>query len=547
LHAGIPLTIVLLDLGITVIVICSARSAGRLFREHVRPQLRLHLQKQDTRKVLLHVADRSGLALIHQIHAHPRLHYRIVGVLSSDETMLDTRPGGILVMGGAEDAAMIARTTTATEVLVVAGSLSGKRFRKLLEECDELGIALKVITNVDDLVHNRTSSKTPGFQLRDVDIDDLLHRDPVVLDTPALAKFITGRTVMVTGAGGSIGSEICRQVLAFAPKTLLLVERAENNLFDIDRELRGRDTGTHIEPFLADITDEARLRQLFERHRPEILFHAAAHKHVPMMEANPGEALKNNVGGTRLLADLAHEFDLSSFVLISTDKAVNPSSIMGLSKQICETYVHALAQRSKTRLVVVRFGNVLGSTGSVVPIFQQQIRNGGPVTITHPEMRRYFMTIAEAAQLVLQAASMGKGGEIYELDMGEPVRILDLAEDMIRLSGLSREDIDIVFTGVRPGEKLFEELYLAEETTLTTSHPKVRCAYALTTSMQEARRLLGELELLAQESDPQEIHRRLRELLPSFKPQGATWHKEPAAVLRGPKSCPATAVETYSS
>jgi FlaA1/EpsC-like NDP-sugar epimerase len=332
---------------------------------------------------------------------------------------------------------------------------------------------------------------------------------------------------MVTGAGGSIGSEICRQILAFRPECLILVGRGENRIFAIDRELRGLNTSTTIVACIGDVTNRVRMEQIFQAHRPEVVFHAAAHKHVPLMEANVGEAIRNNVFGTKCVADLSDRFGVISFVLISTDKAVHPSSVMGATKQVAERYVHTLSQESATRFTVVRFGNVLGSAGSVVPIFQQQIRAGGPITITDPRMTRFFMTIPEASQLVIQAATMGAGGEIFVLEMGEPVKIVDLARDLIRLSGLPEHAIEITFTGVRPGEKLYEELYFDDEQTLPTSHPKLRAAYHRPYALAEVRRAIAQLERTV--NDPDELlRRRLREIVPEFNsPSGYAEEKGP--------------------
>jgi FlaA1/EpsC-like NDP-sugar epimerase len=314
---------------------------------------------------------------------------------------------------------------------------------------------------------------------------DLLGRSPVDLDTPELQRFLAGKRVMVTGAGGSIGSEICRQTMRFCPQRLMLVERAEGSLFEIDRELRHTWHGTDLRPIVADVCDGTRVAQVFRDQAPHVVFHCAAHKHVPMMEANPGEAVKNNVFGTKIVADAAATARSQAFVLVSTDKAVNPSSVMGATKRMAESYVQSMngvggrtvsanTPSPPTRFLVVRFGNVLGSSGSVVPIFQRQIEAGGPVTVTHPDMKRYFMTIPEASQLVMQAGAIGRGGEIFVLDMGSPVRILDLAEQLIRRNGLRPgEDIAIRFSGVRPGEKLFEELAGESETTRPTMHPKI--------------------------------------------------------------------------
>jgi FlaA1/EpsC-like NDP-sugar epimerase len=383
-----------------------------------------------------------------------------------------------------------------------------------MESCGNENIALKVIPAYDDLL-----ATTYSPQIRDVDINDLLRREPVQLNNDAISTLIAGRTVMVTGAGGSIGSEICRQALKFRPKTLLLVEQAENSLFMVEQEFRALRTEAHVVPCIADITDAARMGQIFRQHHPSIVFHAAAHKHVPMMEFNPGEAIKNNVLGTRQLAELADANGVQEFVMISTDKAVNPTSIMGVSKQLAERFVHAFSEVAGTKFVVVRFGNVLASNGSVVPIFQDQIRRGGPITVTHPEIQRFFMTIPEASQLVLQAAAMGNGGEIFVLDMGEPVRIVDLARDLVRLSGLKPDDIDIVFTGLRPGEKLYEELYFEDEHMQTTPHPKLFVAYHRPYSLADVQRAIGEVSALVND-DADSLRLKIKELVAEYAEPG---------------------------
>lgn len=323
------------------------------------------------------------------------------------------------------------------------------------------------------------------------DILDLLGRKPVCLDTPELQRFLAGKVVLVTGAGGSIGSEICRQIMKFCPQRLVMVEQAENALFEIDRELRERWVGADLCPCVADIGDAQRIRRVFSAEKPDVIFHCAAHKHVPMMEHNPGEAIKNNIFGTKVVADAAREQGCHAFVMVSTDKAVNPTSVMGATKRFAELYIQTLSEDSRTRFVAVRFGNVLGSSGSVVPIFRKQIAAGGPVTVTHPDMRRYFMTIPEASQLVMQAGAIGKGGEIFLLDMGQPIRILDLATEMVRRCGLvPGEDIEIRITGIRPGEKLYEELSADNEQTRPTSHAKIRVWQLPTASKQHVERML---------------------------------------------------------
>ena len=393
---------------------------------------------------------------------------------------------------------------------MISGVLAGPELRRLMESCTSENITLKVLPAYDDLLAGGYSP-----QMRDVDINDLLRREPVQLNSDAISSLLAGRTVMVTGAGGSIGSEICRQVLKFRPKTLLLVEQAENSLFLVEQEFRALRTETHVVPCIGDITDRGRMAQIFQTHRPSIVFHAAAHKHVPMMEFNPGEAIKNNVLGTRQLAELSDTHGVQEFVMISTDKAVNPTSIMGVSKQLAERFIHAFSEVAGTKFVVVRFGNVLASNGSVVPIFQEQIRRGGPITVTHPEIERFFMTIPEASQLVLQAAAMGKGGEIFVLDMGEPVRIVDLARDLVRLSGLKPDDIDIVFTGLRPGEKLYEELYFEDEEMQSTPHPKLFVAYHRPYTLEEVQRAIAEVSSLVHES-PDVLRLKIKELVAEY-------------------------------
>jgi FlaA1/EpsC-like NDP-sugar epimerase len=341
--------------------------------------------------------------------------------------------------------------------------------------------------------------KSADSLARAPELDTLLGRRAVNLDTPELQRFIAGKRVMITGAGGSIGSELCRQSARFLPDRLILVERAEGALFEIDRELQERWIGVDVRPCVADVCDEHRMSRLFSDHRPDIVFHAAAHKHVPMMEANPGEAIRNNIFGTQVVADVAVESGVDAFVLISTDKAINPTSVMGASKRVAEMIVQssgACRRSSSTRMLAVRFGNVLGSSGSVVPIFKRQIEAGGPVTVTHPDMRRYFMTIPEATQLVMQAGAIGQGGEVFVLDMGEPVRILDLARQMIEQAGLVEDkDIQIRFTGMRPGEKLFEELARPDDRTRPTSHPKIRVWELPEVSPVRLQAMLADLKL----------------------------------------------------
>jgi FlaA1/EpsC-like NDP-sugar epimerase len=469
--------------------------------------------RSHNRPALLVGIDHNSALLAHQIQAHTQLHYRIKGFVSAtDEVNRGQRLGRIPVLGGLGDISSIITSTGATDILVTAGILSGPQMRALMDECHRLGMVLKIIPPIEDLFDG-----DHHIPIREIEINDLLRRDPVQLDTNIIRTLLEGRIVMVTGAGGSIGSEICRQVMRFNPQSMILVGNGENPIFHVERELLAAHPAGIFHCRIGNVTDYARMRQIIQEFKPEVIFHAAAHKHVPMMEVNVGEAIKNNVLGTKCLVDLADEFGVQNFVFISTDKAVHPSSVMGATKHISERYVYATSQESATRFTVVRFGNVLGSNGSVVPIFQEQIRNGGPITVTDPRMTRFFMTIPEAAQLVLQAASMGEGGEIFVLEMGESVRIVDLAKDLIRLSGLPEHAIEVAFTGVRQGEKLFEELYFEDEETLSTKHPKLRAAYHRDYTLEEVRQAIAELQTLLHDS-PAKLRKKLMEIVPEYTP-----------------------------
>lgn len=512
----IPRSVVLLDWGMTILLFGGLRSACRLVREHVWP----NISNGDHEPALVVVGAEDGEGIARHIHNHPRLRYRLVGFLSTNASLNGSRLGGIPFLGGPEHAVALAAFHHVRHILVMGGSVSGRSLRNLVASCRGSNIELKVIPDFEKLMN-----APYDVQVRDVNIEDLLRREPVELDMDAIDGILVGRRVMVTGAGGSIGSEICRQVMRCNPSRLVLVERAENSLFGIEQELLETYPDVGFEPCVADVSDKSRMRSLLERYRPEIIFHAAAHKHVPLMEKNPGQAVANNVIGTKVLADLADEYSVERFVMISTDKAVRPTSVMGVTKQIAESYVHALSSASDTKFVVVRFGNVLASAGSVVPIFQEQIRRGGPVTVTHPDMRRFFMTIPEASKLVLQASAMGRGGEIFVLDMGNPLEIMRLAEDMIRLSGLAKDDIEIKIIGPRPGEKLFEELYFDEETSLKTPHPKIRAAHHRPVSLDDMNRAIAALTQVIH--GPKElIHTTLQEIVPEY--QSAALRREHA-------------------
>ncbi|TWT80843.1 UDP-N-acetyl-alpha-D-glucosamine C6 dehydratase [Planctomycetes bacterium CA13] len=506
---AIPRLAIVLDTFTTILVIGGLRSLWRFADESFASVVS---GKTATPAILIGTGHRFG-QLASQINSNPAMPCRVKALLGTDSDFRRKAiMGGVPVMGHISDVVQIANKIGAVDILVPSGSLGGKELRKLIALCNEAELTVRVLPRFEDAMSG--GSKIP---LRPLDIKDLLKRDPVQLDTTEVAKLIAGKRVLVTGAGGSIGSEICRQLLNFNPGELSLLGRGENRIHAILHELapiaEEKAVTLHVE--IGDITDHPRMDRLYRERQPEIVFHAAAHKHVPLMEMHPGEAVKNNIGGTQNIASLADQYGVGHFVMVSTDKAVNPTSVMGCTKHLAERVVYDLAQSSHTKFAVVRFGNVLGSAGSVIPRFQEQIRRGGPITITDERMTRYFMSIPEASQLVLQSASMCQGGEIFVLDMGDPVRIVQLAEDLVTLSGLPPGSIEFDFVGVRPGEKLYEELYFDDEATIATSHPKVRAAYA--SDFQD--RIVGEpLDRLLEiaDLDRSGIFNALRTLVPSY-------------------------------
>ncbi len=502
----IPRSVMVMDCLGSIAVLGMLRGVWRLYREQFWPIL----NPNNFRWALLVGTDHATGLLATQIQTYRELPYRVRGLLAMEDGLVGSRLGQIPILGRLADVCEVAASCAASTVLVTAGTLAGSNLRNLMDACKQSGLELKIIRPIQDRLGG--DHRIP---IRDIEISDLLRRAPVQLDMNIIGRLIEGRTVMVTGAGGSIGSEICRQLLRFNPRMLLLVGRGENRIFKVERKLRAIYPSALLQPCIGDITDEARIRHLFAQFHPEVVFHAAAHKHVPLMEMNVGEAIRNNIGGTKTMAEMAHEFGVRNFVFISTDKAVHPKSIMGVSKQIAERFVHAMSQVSSTCYTVVRFGNVLGSDGSVVPIFQDQIRRGGPITVTDPRMTRFFMTIPEASQLVLQAAAMGQGGEIFVLEMGEAVKIVDLARDLVRLSGLPEDSIEICCTGIRPGEKLYEELYFDDEETLPTAHPKLRAAYHRPYMLSEVRQTIAELQELIHAPE-EELRDKLCEVVEEY-------------------------------
>lgn len=395
---------------------------------------------------------------------------QLVGFIDDDLNKLKLQILGHPVLGTREMIPSIVKEKQIKEIIIATPSASKKEISDIVQICKNTGVKLKMIPRLNDLI----SGKVSLSKMRDVSVEDLLGRDPITTDLDGIMNYVQHKSVLVTGAGGSIGSELCRQLAKFRPMKLLLLGHGENSIFNIEMELRKTFPELELETLIADIQDRERMGHIFNDYRPQVVFHAAAHKHVPLMERNPTEAVKNNVFGTQNVADCADQYGVERFVLISSDKAVNPTSVMGATKRIAEMYIQTMNASSSTKFVAVRFGNVLGSRGSVIPFFKQQIADGGPVTVTHPEMVRYFMTIPEAVQLVLQAGSFAQGGEIFVLDMGSPVKILNLAEDLIKLSGYEPyEEIDIKFSGIREGEKLYEELLTDEENVTATQHNRI--------------------------------------------------------------------------
>jgi len=504
--------ILLLDFLATVFLVSTARLGFRLYREELRP-----MSAEGIQRVLIIGAGNAAETVIREIHRMRIERYRVVGLIDDDRAKKGLLIHGIPVLGTTEDIRDICQDEDVSEIIIAIPSATQKELRRVIDLCSGTKLKFQSLPGVSDLIEGRITVS----QIRPVDINDLLGRQAVELDDDAIAQFIENRCVLITGAGGSIGSEMCRQICHYNPAKLVLVEQAETPLFDIENELRAKHPDIPAEAVICDIYDRDRVMETWGKHRPDVVIHAAAHKHVPLMERNPCEAIKNNILGTRNVADASCTHDVAEFVMISTDKAVNPSSVMGASKRVAEVYTQALNGRSpcRTQFKAVRFGNVLGSSGSVVPTFRRLIASGGPVTVTHPDMTRYFMTIPEASQLVLQAAATGSGGQIYLLDMGEPIRIVDLARNMITLSGFRPgEDIDIVFTGVRPGEKLFEELRTAGENIEPTVHPKVMVWKHEPVQWDRVEEAYRHFEQLENCLDRQPIVSAIRDLVPEYEP-----------------------------
>jgi FlaA1/EpsC-like NDP-sugar epimerase len=464
------------------------------------------------REVLIVGAGDAGQLMAREMQRNRQLHYTPIGFVDDDPRKRGTRIVGVRVLGTTDELVHVLRDNKPDEVLIAIPSAPGSVRHQIVEACRAESVPVKTLPGLHELI---AGDLNLAGQIRPVQVEDVLGRQQVEVDLGLVSSYVKDRVVMVTGAGGSIGSEICRQLARLGAGRLVLVDKGESALFEIERELRDERDYPGVTPALADCGDRVKMRGLFEQHRPEVVFHAAAYKHVAMLESNPAQAVANNVLGTRCLVEAAIEGGVDRFVLVSTDKAASPKNVMGRSKAVCEWIVESYALRDDvdTRFVAVRFGNVLGSSGSVIPIFRRQIERGGPVTVRHPELTRFFMTIPEASALVIQAGAMGGRGQVYVLDMGEPVRILDLAKQMIRLSGRSEDEVPIVFTGVLPGEKIHEVLWSEGEMVGPTSHPKIMRAARATIDPDWLEECLAELERLVERGDALAVVAKLQAMI----------------------------------
>lgn len=475
-----------------------------------KPQYIQRTQKLN--KVLVIGAGDAGAMLAREIERYHSGKRKIIGFIDDDRDKQGKTMFGIRVLGSRYDIEQVVADTDANEIIIAMPSVKGKEIKEIIDVCKNTNCKLTILPGVYEIIEGTVSVN----QLRPVEVEDLLGRDPVKLDTKNVSAYITGKVVLITGAGGSIGSEICRQVAKMQPKKMLLLGKGENSIYEISQELSIEYPQIRKVPIIADVRDEERINGIMDYFHPHVVFHAAAHKHVPLMEYQPMEAVRNNVLGTKVVAEAASKNGVETFVMISTDKAVNPTSVMGCTKRVAEMFVQSMNSISETRFAAVRFGNVLGSRGSVIPLFKKQIAKGGPVTVTHPDMKRYFMTIPEASQLVLQAGAMAEGGEVFVLDMGEPVKIYDLARDMITLSGMIPEvDIEIKFTGLRPGEKLFEKLLSAEDGTEATQHKKIFTAMI---KCVDKTKLDFQIRRLLEQTTGDNVVEVLKETVPTYRP-----------------------------
>lgn len=510
LQTHLPRSVYAITTMLDMMLIGGARFSYRALRRLKGSELK---NGNGFKRVMIIGAGDAGAMVIRELKNHTQLNSKPVAIIDDDSIKEGQRINGVPVMGQRVDISIVANKMKIDEIIIAIPSAGKGEIRKIVQECKKTKAKLKILPGIYELIDGQVSIK----EIRDVQIEDLLGRDEVELNIDEISEYLKGKKVLVTGGGGSIGSELCRQIAKFKPDTLCILDIYENSAYDLQNELKSRYRDLNLKVIIASIRDKSRIDEIMKDIKPDVIFHAAAHKHVPLMEDNPKEAIKNNVFGTLNLAQAADKYGVKRFVMISTDKAVNPTNIMGASKRICEMIIQSIDKGSKTEFVAVRFGNVLGSNGSVIPLFRKQILEGGPVTVTHPEIIRYFMTIPEAAQLVIQAGAMAKGGEIFVLDMGEPVKIVDLARDLIRLSGFEPDlDIPILFTGLRQGEKLFEELLLDEEGIQSTGHDKIFIGKPIFTDYKLILKSIHTLREIIDECDSDTLKEHVQQIVPTY-------------------------------
>ena len=516
INSGIHSSVLVIDYFLSIIAVCGVRVIARMRWEQKKSPGDEPAESSPTQVVIFGAGD-AGANLATVLKARPGFGKKAMFFLDDNPEKSGMRVVGLPVFKMSDDISVLRDRYNVTQMILAVPSGSVKRSREVTEIAKKAGLSVMRVPGLEDLISGRTTVS----DLREVALEDLLERPATTLDRDAIAKMLSGKRVLVTGAGGSIGSEICRQVAACGPAQLLLVEQCEVLLYQIEQDLIRKGFGGVIKPLIADITDRPRMEQIFGKFHPEYVFHAAAHKHVPMMESQPAEAVKNNALGTASLVELASDYGAEAFVLISTDKAINPTNAMGASKRLAEIILQANSRRpgNRTRFMAVRFGNVLGSSGSVIPVFRRQIAEGGPITVTHPDIKRYFMTIPEAVGLVLQTAVIGKGGSIYVLNMGEPVKIIDVARHLVRLSGLRPDvDIEIKISGLRPGEKLFEELKTEGEEFEPSGHSRISRFISTPMDYDKLEDLLAALRKIVQKQSRNEIKQDIRLIIPEYVP-----------------------------
>ncbi|WP_434794255.1 UDP-N-acetyl-alpha-D-glucosamine C6 dehydratase [Terrisporobacter petrolearius] len=499
---------------VNTIFIIASTGGFRLAYRTGRKLGKINYAKCDVSNVLLVGAGTAGHVVINEIKDNPQMKKRVVGILDDDKNKVGRKIHNIKILGTTDDVAKIVEEEHVDEIIIAMANITKEDKKRIIEKCQKTKCKLKTLPGIYEIIDGKVDIK----KIRDVDIEDLLGREPIITNLKIISNYVENKVVLVTGGGGSIGSELCRQLATFNPKHLIILDNYENNAYSIQQELiRKYGNKLNLSTIIASIREEVRMEEIFKTYKPEVVFHAAAHKHVPLMENSPSEAIKNNIFGTYKVANLANKYEVKRFVLISTDKAVNPTNIMGATKRAAEMIIQTLNEKSKTEYVAVRFGNVLGSNGSVIPLFKKQIAEGGPVTITHPNIIRYFMTIPEAVGLVIQAGSMAKGGEIFILDMGDPVKIVDLANNLIRLSGFEPDvDIKIEYTGLRPGEKLYEELLMSEEGLTNTDNKKIFIGKPVDFDVDNVKMHLDMLKRIVDNEEVELIDDVMREFVTTY-------------------------------